>query len=451
MYGGKLAMAQISVDKRRGTDIQTTPAKLYSHDSPSIWREALLPYLITRVALFLVGLLAAFYILPLLKSSPILPSVSASTGFPGVLWVMWDRFDSGFYLDIARHGYWAASTLNRASNWIFLPLYPMCIFAFAHLLGGSRAAFYLAGILISNAFGLVAVSYLYKLVRLDFNARVASLTVIFLALFPTSFYLSAIYPESLFLACAVACIYYARRRQWWLAGICGALASLARIQGLGLVIPVVWEFWQMLSDRYAPLPDMSGATLLEKGKIWLNSRLKGLLLATREMRNWLNLLAVALIPLGLVPFLVYSQIKTGDFLATIHNHTVGWGRKPELFLRLIAGALLHPRLPDPMDWNFWLVNIITIFVFLSFTLWALRKLPVMYILYMAVMLLLPLSTGSINSISRYCLIVFPAFMLLALWTSRTKESGYGFFILTLLAMVQAVFMVFYVLGLPIIA
>src|SRR5437870_10735030 len=326
MYGGKLAMAQISVDKRRGTDIQTTPAKLYSHDSPSIWREALLPYLITRVALFLVGLLAAFYILPLLKSSPILPSVSASTGFPGVLWVMWDRFDSGFYLDIARHGYWAASTLNRASNWIFLPLYPMCIFAFAHLLGGSRAAFYLAGILISNAFGLVAVSYLYKLVRLDFNARVASLTVIFLALFPTNFYLSAIYPESLFLACAIACIYYARRRNWWLASVCGALASLTRIQGFLLVVPVAWEYWQVLSNRYSPLPNMSGMTLSQKAFNWVYSRLQGPFLAAQKPQNWSNLFAVALIPSGLIPFLIYSKIKTGDFLATIHNHHIGWGR-----------------------------------------------------------------------------------------------------------------------------
>lgn len=422
-----------------------------SEKSVSFWRDALLPYLGTRLVLILVGLLAAFYILPLLKSNAILPSVSENTRFPDVLWAMWRRFDSGFYLDIARNGYWPASTLKGASNWIFHPLYPLCIFLFAHLFGGSDVAFNLAAVLVSNAAALVAITYLYKLVRLDFNAPVAARTILFLALFPTSFFLSAMFSESLFLACAVTCMYYARRRQWWIAGICGGLASLARIQGLALIVPVAWEFWQALGDRYAPLPDLSAATLREKAYAWLDSRMNGLAIASEKPRTWLYLLAIVLIPLGLVPFLIYSQVKTGDFLATIHNHQVGWGRYFSFPWQLISSALSHPLLPDPMNWNFWIVNIIAIGVFLGFTLWALRRLPMTYALYTCVMVLLPLCTNSINSISRYYLVVFPAFLLLALWTTRGTRSGYCYAILTLFAMVQAVFMIFFVLGLPIMA
>src|SRR6266446_2572041 len=167
----------------------------------SIWHEALLPYLGTRLVLVLVGLLVDFYILPLLKSNPYLPSVSLSTHFPDTLWLMWRRFDAGFYVDIAEHGYWPASTLQTASDWIFLPLYPLLISPFGHLFGGSDAAFDLAGILVSNAAALVAVTYLYLLVRRDFGSRIAARTVVYLAVFPTSFYLSAIYSESAFLAC----------------------------------------------------------------------------------------------------------------------------------------------------------------------------------------------------------------------------------------------------------
>src|SRR5205823_12567900 len=119
-------------------------------------------------------------------------------------------------------------------------------------------------------------------------------------------YLSAIYPESVFLACAIACISYARQRRWWIAGLCGALASLARIQGFLLVVPVVWEYWQVLSDRYSPLPEMTNMALSQKAYSWLYSRLYGPSLAALELRNWLNFLAVFLIPFGLVPFLVYS-------------------------------------------------------------------------------------------------------------------------------------------------
>ena len=111
---------------------------------------------------------------------------------------------------------------------------------------------------------LIAVIYLYRLVQREFGEKVASLSVIYLALFPTAFYLSAIYTKSLFLACSVACIYYARTQRWWLAGLCGGLASLTRAQGVLLLIPVVWEYWQVISDHYAPITNAGQVTLQER-------------------------------------------------------------------------------------------------------------------------------------------------------------------------------------------
>jgi len=446
------------ITKEREDNTQVTSAiqdisgrDIWRPSIASLWREALLPYLGSRLALVLVGLLADFYILPLLKSNTLLSPVASNTHFPAALWLMWNHFDAGFYIDLAKNGYWAASTLHTASNWIFLPLYPMLINPLGHLFGGSLVAFNIVGIIISNATGLVAVTYLYLLVRREFGSRVASHTVFYLALFPTSFYLSAIYPESLFLACAIACIYYARQRRWWLAGICGALASLSRIQGVVLIVPVAWEYWQTLSDRYSPLPDMRGMRRVQKACNRLYSRLEGPSLAALKLRNWLNLLAIALIPLGLIPFLIYSQIKTGDFLATIHNHQAGWGRYFEFPWQLLANALSHPQPPDSLDWNFWLLNIIVIFVFLGFIAWSLRRLPMIYTLYALVMVLMPLSTASINSMSRYYLVVFPALILLALWSNNDEKPARYFLVMSLFAALQAVFMIFFVLGLPLIA
>jgi len=439
------------ITKEREATLQPNVSTRPSITLAPLWREVFLPYLGTRFVLFLVGLLVTFYLLPLLKSNPILPSVSAHTHFPDALWLMWRRFDAGFYVDIAEHGYWPASTLQTASDWIFLPLYPLLISPFGHLFGGSDAAFDLAGILVSNAAALVAVTYLYLLVRRDFGSRIAARTVVYLAIFPTSFYLSAIYSESVFLACALACLYYARQHHWWAAGLCGGLASLARIQGLALVVPVAWEYWQYLADQYSSLPDSSEMTLLERANAWLYSRSYGLLLAARAFRNWSMLLAVSLIPMGLVPFLIYSQVKTGDFLATIHNHSVGWGRYFAYPWHTLADALTHPRAINPMEWNFWILNIVTIFAFLAFTVWAFRRLPTIYALYTLVMVALPLCTASINSISRYYLIVFPALLLLALWSNHEEETVRHFLITCLFASTLVVFMVFFVLGLPLIA
>lgn len=413
--------------------------------------EVLVPYLTTRLALVLVGLLTELYLLPLMKPNPIEPPLAQNTQFPTLLWEMWRRFDAGFYINIAQGGYWPASTLNSASNWIFHPLYPMLIYVFGHLFGGSDAAFDIGAVLVSNVAGLVAVTYLYLLVRREFSSKVAARTIIYLAVFPTSFYLSAAFSESVFLVCAIGCLYYAREHRWWLAGIFGGLGSLARIQGLVLVVPVLWEYWQVLSDRYAPLPDMSAMMLAEKGEVWLRSRTFGVVLAAQKIRSWLELVAVALIPLGIVPFFIYSQIKTGDFLASIHNHSVGWDRHTGDPVRLVIDSLLNPLPPNAMEWNFWALNMIMIFVFTGFIIWAFRRLPMIYALYTLVMVVMPLCTGSVKSISRYYLLVFPAFMLLALWSSRGKSEGRNVMIISLCAPIMAVCMVFFVLGLPLIA
>lgn len=416
-----------------------------------IWHGAVFPYLATRSGLILVGLVADFYLLPLLKQNPVLPSLALNTRFPDLLWLMWQRFDSGFYLNLAQAGYWPASTLHTYSNWAFFPLYPLLIFFFAHLFGGSDTAFSLAGLLISNAAALIAVFYLFRLVQREFGANVASLSVLYLALFPTAFFLSAIYTESLFLACSVACIYYAREHRWWLAGLCGGLASLTRGQGVLLLLPVAWEYWQVMSDRYAPLTNTSADNFQERVRAWLASRLCGPLLAARELRNWLSLFATGLIPLGLLAFLIYGKIKTGHFLATFDNEKWGWGRYFENPWQLLSTSLTHPQRANPMDWNFWALNICIALLFLGFTVWAFRKLPMIYALFTLVMVLLPLSSSRLNSISRYYLIVFPVFILLALWSKNGEHVHRRVFIMTLFAMLQAVLMVLFVLGIPAIA
>ena len=104
-----------------------------------------------------------------------------------------------------------------------------------------------------------------------------------------------------------------------------------------------------------------------------------------------------------------------------------------------------------MEWDFWVLNIIIVFAFLGFTIWSFRRLPTIYALYTFVMVLMPLSTGSLKSISRYYLMVFPALILLALWSNRSKASERTFLITSSFTAVQAVFMIFFVLGLPLIA
>jgi hypothetical protein len=418
-----------------------------------IWHEALLPYLGTRLVLLLVGLLATFYILPLMINNPLLPSHADYVRFPQSLWFMWLHFDGGFYIDIARHGYWGASTLHDRSNWAFFPLYPWIISCLGWLFGSKEDAYLIAGVLISNIASLVAIGYLYALIFREFGKRAARLAVLYLALFPMSFYLSAIYPEALFLAFAIASIYYARRQSWFLAGLLGGLAALTRAQGLLLIVPIGWEYLRVTAERYEPLPQLhvsSLRTALNSIGIWFVVRVRGLWRATHSTKNWLNASLLLLIPAGLFLFMLYGLLETGDLLATFHTEDWGWHRKFTFFGRLLIYSLRNPILNQPLNWNFWLLNILLAFIFLGFILLAFFRLPSIYALYTLVMVLLPLSSNFLNSFDRYCLLIFPAFLLIALYTQE-KRPTLRHFLIGGFAALQAILMLFFVVGLPAIA
>jgi Dolichyl-phosphate-mannose-protein mannosyltransferase len=425
-----------------------------------VWRDALVPFLGTRLALLLVGLLGEFYLLPLVHHLPrggVSARMIQDIRLPDALWLIWQREDSAWYLDIARNGYWSAASLHGPSNWVFYPLYPVLVRPVGFLLGGSGTAFDIAGVLVSNLAALIAVSYLYVLARRELGREVASLTVLMLALFPTSFYLSAVYSESVFLACCVACIYYTRTHRWWLAGFCGGLAALSHAQGILLVVPLAWEYWQALGDGYAPPSSRAAAPFLERVRAWLISRLRGPWLARRELHVWASLSALTLVPTGLVLFFAYAKLKTGDFLATYHNSHDQWGFATHGYLvypwvvaaKALYHTLIRPQPADPLSWNPVLLNVVVMLVFLALSAWAFRKLATTYALYTVLMVVVPISTNYMQSIGRLYLAAFPAMMLIALWSSRGVRRTS--FLIGLFASLQAAFMLFFVLALPIIA
>ena len=78
----------------------------------------------------------------------------------------------------------------------FWPLYPLLV-GLGHLLSGWSVQ--LVGVVLSHLAFLPALVLLHRLVRLDFGAAAAGRTVWLVALFPTAFFFSAVYTESLFL------------------------------------------------------------------------------------------------------------------------------------------------------------------------------------------------------------------------------------------------------------
>src|SRR3954471_3861459 len=133
------------------------------------------------------------------------------------------RWDSSWCLGIADTGY---SDTGRTA---FFPLYPLLVRAGGWIVGSPLVA----GVLISGACLVVALAALHELTRLELGDGPARWTVLALALSPMSFFFSAVYSESLFLALSAGALLAARRERWWWAGVLGPAAAVARPQGGG--------------------------------------------------------------------------------------------------------------------------------------------------------------------------------------------------------------------------
>src|SRR5437868_6724775 len=204
--------------------------------SPAL-REALRAFSLSRALVWGSAVLAV-YVLPIRRfqeHAHDLPALTGSLGRPlGAL----ARWDAVWYLSIAQSGYGGGSSLTA-----FFPLYPATVRAAA---GETRsaAALLLAAYAVSAAAFLVALVLLHKLVALELGERFARPVLLLMAFWPASFFFSAPYSESLFLALSVGVFYAARTKRWPLAaGLCAA-ATATRPTGVLLLLPLASMAWR---------------------------------------------------------------------------------------------------------------------------------------------------------------------------------------------------------------
>jgi Mannosyltransferase (PIG-V) len=359
---------------------------------PSGLRVMLLAFVVSRVGLVLLGV-------GILHLLPTVPGNGPWSGSPSTPWLgALSRWDGRWYISIAQQGY--TYTPGIQSNVAFMPLYPTLMW-FGSVVAGRTDTDALAaiGILISNAALAIAVGYLVALVRPMWGENVAVASVVCLLVFPTSLFLSAVYPESLFVALAIAAMFYAKRGTWWLAALLAGLAALTRLYGVLLIVPLGYEY--LRQHRWRPRYDAA----------------------------WLALPALAL-----VGWLLYLYVRFGDPLLLVHVEEA-WGRHPTNVLQFLTGYLVHPL------WN----KTETLFVLSTIALivatWRLRS-PTLAI-FATVFVLAPLSTGSVLSFPRFALETFPIFIVLG---QLARRRSFYVSYLALAITLSALFMGRFALG-----
>ncbi|MGC9220217.1 MAG: mannosyltransferase family protein [Solirubrobacteraceae bacterium] len=343
--------------------------------------------------------------------------------FANVLLAPLARWDSVWYLNIARSGYGAS--LDRTA---FFPLYPLLI----HLTGWLFASDLLAGVAISLLAFAVALVLLQRLVALDFGAEIGSATVMLVAFSPMSFFFSAVYTEALFLALSVGCIYAARRERWWLAGVLGALAALSRNGGFALFVPLAVLYF------YGPR-EGTGRSLTR----WAKQQRRGLLRLMPRYRLEAQALWMLLTPAGLLAYLGYLWVQYGKPLAPFSEETAWYRHTTFPLLTIGTGAIqafhgLQQLLQGPNPpYHVWLyaasptasaADDILLFAFLLVGLFALLgaiyQQPAAYWTYALVLLVMglsdPVKLQVLASLPRYELVIFPLFIWAAQLLTRHR-------------------------------
>lgn len=318
----------------------------------------------------------------------------------------WANFDGVHYIRIAESGYIARYVQA------FFPLYPLVIRYSTFLFGN----FLLSGLLVSNLFFLLSLYFFYKLIKLDYNTRIVKSSLLFLVLFPTSFFFGAFYTESLFLFLELTAFYAARNKKWWLAGIIGFLASLTKLIGVLLVPALLWEIYKNKNH---------------KENFW-------------SIENIKNLFFIFLPGLGLMLYMFYLAKNYSDPLYFIHAQSE-WGASRSVDKLILLYQVFYRYVKMMLTFNldkFFYFTVILEFlsglIFLILLIWAyIKKVRISYLLFAVSAYLLPTLTGTFSSMPRYVLLLFPCFIVLGmiknLWLKRFLYL-FSFILLTISTM-----------------
>ena len=320
-------------------------------------------------------------------------------GGHGYWYHLWANWDGGLFAKIAQHGY-----ASFAGAPAFYPLYPAMLAVLGRVFAGQ---YVVAGIVLALACAAVSFVLLRRLTALELGEHVASRATLLLAIFPLSFFLQAVYSESLFLVLAIATFYFARKERWTLAAAALALSFLTRPTAIALWIAALILAWR------SPL--------------------------RRRALEW-----IVPTPLAFALFPILLKWQTGDTLGFIHAEKY-WHRSFSA-LGPLGGIVdgtksaahgVHAIIATstPPDWTYpanlnlketaavnvesfaWLV----VFLLLTVVVW--RVLGAAYGAYAAISLAIPLSEPwnvfPLYSLPRFGLVIFPFFMVLGL-LARTR-------------------------------
>lgn len=293
----------------------------------------------------------------------------------------WGNFDGNHYIGIAMRGY-------GGFEHPFFPLYPWLIKLFADF--GVLPLYVAEG--ISFLSKVIALLVIIPLLKLDGKPKIVWFFMFILLLFPTSFFFSATYNDGLFFLFATITIYFARKKFWVLSILAACVATLTRLNGLVLGLFIVTEYvcgdnWKIYFKQFS------------WRKIWDS-----------------KIFLVVLIPLVFLAYVVYTHFYTGSW-ETIFTDMSLWGQDQivtpfQVFWRYIKILVIYPNFTTAYFTA--LLELTSVIGYMYLMIKFFRRIRPSYWILFVISILLPALTGTFQGMPRYCLHLYPFFLMIAL-------------------------------------
>ncbi|MBQ7668292.1 MAG: hypothetical protein IJS47_03095 [Clostridia bacterium] len=249
--------------------------------------------------------------------------------------------DASRYVEIMQSGYSGITDSDGLSSYAFFPLYPL-LFKIIHIIipiNPYILAFFVSSIITGIA---LYVSFKYLYITRKSNTY-GILFAILMSFGAYTIYNSLFYTESLFFLLLVLGLYFLEDKKYIKAGVCGAFLSATKLVGSLFVFAIIAKYVvEFMKDK----------------KINKNTIRELIINALKDERF---LIAVFIVPLGLLIHMFYLYRIVGDPFAFIRSHKA-WGRKVDsLGLPHIAYSLFNYKY-NTKEFAFAVLNVFCIFL-----------------------------------------------------------------------------------------
>jgi Mannosyltransferase (PIG-V) len=294
---------------------------------------------------------------------------------------LYAKFDSGWYLAIIEWGYGKPPPDSKPSNHAFFPLYPTT----AKVLHDTFAmdGFH-AGLVVTYVCLFLAMSLFYREGVERLGERDAAAAVAFFLLFPTAFFLAAVYAESMFLLFALLAFHDARRGSAVKSALWGFLLGLTRASALAVA------------------PALFLATLEKRSR--------------DGRRPWGRALVTGLVPAATVFLWIFGIGWVYGEPGLFFRSMQGWHRGASSLSGIAAWVLsMKVRFVDA-DWKrdpTLVLDYGAALVFAAVSFYQLAKKRWADAAWTGAAITLPMTTGLSGGMPRFLMVVYPVYFALA--------------------------------------